>query len=132
MPKWVISRLSDALNKKSLPLKNSRILILGIAYKKNVDDMRESPAALIMKYLEENGVNYDYSDPYIPTFPILRNYEFDLKSIELSPEIISYYDAVILVTDHDDFDYEMIIENAQLVIDTRGIFPDQTDNLLKA
>ena len=132
MPKWVISRLSDALNKKSLPLKDSRILILGIAYKKNVDDMRESPAALIMKYLEENGVNYDYSDPYIPSFPILRNYEFDLKSIELSPEIISSYDALILVTDHDDFDYDMIIQNAQLLIDTRGIYHVQTDNLLKA
>ena len=132
MPKWVISRLSDALNQKSLPLKDSKVLILGIAYKKNVDDMRESPAALIMKHLKENGVDYDYSDPYIPSFPTLRNFEFDLNSVKLTPDIISSYDAVLLVTDHDDFDYDMIIQNSKLLIDTRGVYKEQTDNLLKA
>ena len=132
MPKWVISRLSDALNQKSLPLKDSKVLILGIAYKKNVDDMRESPAALIMKHLEENGVDYDYSDPYIPSFPTLRNFEFDLNSVKLTPDVISSYDAVLLVTDHDDFDYDMIIQNSKLLIDTRGVYKEQTDNLLKA
>jgi len=132
MPKWVISRLSDALNERSLPLKDSKVLILGIAYKKNVDDMRESPASLIMKYLEQNGVKFDYSDPFIPSFPELRNFDFNLKSIDLSPSLIASYDAAILVTDHDDFDYDMIIDNAKLLIDTRGIYSIQTDNLLKA
>lgn len=132
MPEWVVSILTDELNRHSLPLMNSRILILGIAYKKNVDDMRESPASLIMKKLKEKGAHFDYSDPFIPFFPKIRNFEFDLKSIEISPEIISSYDAVILVTDHDLFDYEMIIQNAKLLIDTRGVYSIDKPNLIKA
>tara|TARA_B000000475_G_scaffold270422_1_gene266033 strand:+ start:609 stop:1907 length:1299 start_codon:yes stop_codon:yes gene_type:complete len=132
MPEWVLNQLTDELNNRSLPIKNSKVLILGIAYKKNVDDMRESPASLIMKRLEEKGAHFDYSDPFIPSFPKIRNFDFGLKSIELSPQIISSYDAVILVTDHDEFDYEMIIDNASLLIDTRGVYFDQAHNLIKA
>ena len=132
MPEWVVSMLSNELNNRSLPLKGSKVLILGIAYKKNVDDMRESPASLIMKKLEDKGAHFDYSDPYIPSYPVVRNFDFKLNSVDINPESIASYDAVIIVTDHDDFDYKMIIDNANIVIDTRGVYSEQSPNLFKA
>jgi UDP-N-acetyl-D-glucosamine dehydrogenase len=132
MPNWVVSIVSDALNERGKPIRNARILILGIAYKKNVDDMRESPATMIMQILKDKGALIEFSDPYFEEFPKLRNYDFNLKSIELTPESISDFDAVVLITDHDDFDYEMIIQNSKLVIDTRGIYQEERQNLIKA
>ncbi|XOJ84599.1 nucleotide sugar dehydrogenase [Methylophilaceae bacterium Uisw_099_01] len=132
MPKWVLSKVIDALNSKEKPLKNSKILVLGIAYKKNVDDMRESPAVVIMELLKEKGAILDYSDPYIPIFPKIRNHFFSLESIKLTPANIRAYDLLLLTTDHDSFDYELIQKNAKLIVDTRGVYIKEYPNMVKA
>jgi len=131
MPEWVITKLTDALNDRSLPVKGSRILVLGIAYKKNVDDMRESPSVELMQLLANKGAIVDYSDPFVPVFPTMRKYQFDLQSVELSEAVIKSYDCILLATNHDCFDYAMIRENAVLIVDTRGYY-EQADNIVKA
>jgi UDP-N-acetyl-D-glucosamine dehydrogenase len=114
-----------------LPVKGSRILVLGIAYKKNVDDMRESPSVELMQLLANKGAIVDYSDPYVPVFPTMRKYQFDLQSVELSEAEVKSYDCIVLATNHDCFDYSMIRENAVLIVDTRGHY-GQADNIVKA
>ena len=120
MPHWVVQKTADALNEHGKAIKGSRILVLGLAYKKNIDDSRESPAVEIMELLQSKGALVDYSDPHIPTFPKKRDYHFDLKSIELSVEHIARYDCLVLATDHDGFDYELLQSQAKLIVDTRG------------
>ncbi len=120
MPYWVVQKVSEALNKRAQSLKNARILILGAAYKKDVDDVRESPTLKLIEILEENGAHVDYNDPYIPVMPKVRKYEYDMKSVELTPENLKKYDAVLISTDHSSYDYEMIVSHANLVIDTRN------------
>ncbi len=120
MPDYVVAKVMEALNTKGKSVKGSSILILGIAYKKNVDDMRESPSVELMKKLEAKGALISYSDPHVPKFPKIRNHQFDLESIELTPETISKFNCVLVATDHDKFDWEMIRDNAQLIVDTRG------------
>lgn len=132
MPSWIVSILNEHLNQRGKPLKDSKILILGIAYKKNVDDMRESPASPIMKLLQDQGAKLDYSDPFIQSFPKQRNYNFNLKSKSLTYENIKEYDAVVLITDHDKFDYDLIIDSSNLLIDTRGVYKEPRENLVKA
>lgn len=132
MPRFVVDKVSDALNQRGKALKGSRVLVLGIAYKKNVDDMRESPSVELMERLQKKGVLVDYSDPHVPTFPKMREHYFDLSSIELTPERIADYDCVLLATDHNAFNYPMIIEHAQLLVDTRGQYSEPADNLVKA
>ena len=132
MPRWVIGRTMDALNARGRPLKGARVLVLGIAYKKDVDDMRESPAVELMRLLQEKGALVDYSDPYIPVFPRLRGQSFDLKSISLTPEKVSGYDVLLLATDHSKFDYALLRKQARLIIDTRGVYAGRHDNVVKA
>lgn len=120
MPAWVVNKLVDALNDRSLSLKGAKILMIGIAYKKNVDDMRESPAVEIMEILASRAAVVDYCDPYVPVFPRMPEHAFDASSIELTGEKLALYDAVIIATDHDIFDYQLILENARLIIDSRG------------
>jgi UDP-N-acetyl-D-glucosamine dehydrogenase len=120
MPHWVVQKTADALNDHGKAVKGSRILVLGLAYKKNIDDSRESPAVEIMELLQGKGAEVDYTDPHIPTFPKKRDYHFDLQSVELSAENIVLYDCLVLATDHDSFDYELLQSRAQLIIDTRG------------
>lgn len=132
MPEYVISKLSDGLNDAGKPLKNSKILVLGIAYKKNVDDMRESPSVEIMELLESKGAIVAYSDPHVPVFPKMREHNFDLSSVELTPETLANYDAVVLSTDHDRFDYELIKTHAKLIIDSRGKYREAFASLVKA
>ncbi|WP_417311587.1 nucleotide sugar dehydrogenase [Ectopseudomonas khazarica] len=127
MPHWVVQKTADALNDHGKAVKGSRILVLGLAYKKNIDDSRESPAVEIMELLQGKGALVDYADPHIPCFPTKRDYHFDLKSIELSPENIASYDCLVLATDHDSFDYEQLLNQARLVIDTRGRLPRQAN-----
>ena len=122
MPKYVLDKSINALNQNCKPLKNSKVLILGITYKKNIDDLRESPAVEIMKLISEKGASIFYSDPYISVFPKTRRYSFDLKNTPLTAQIISEMDLTILATDHDDFDYELIKNSCNLLIDTRGRF----------
>lgn len=132
MPEWVVAKVADALNDGGKPLKNSRILILGIAYKKNVDDVRESPAIQVMELLAAKQADISYSDPYVPTFPKMREHQFDLVSVELSAETIRDRDCLILTTNHDAFDYDFIRQNATLIVDTRGVYSDTYDNVIKA
>ena len=132
MPKWIVSKLADALNERSKSLRNSKILILGIAYKKNVDDMRESPSVEIMELLEEKGAVISYSDPYVPVFPKLREHFFNLSSVALTPESIAQFDAVVLATNHDSFDYKLIQEFGALIVDSRGVFREPFTNVVKA
>ncbi|HZX52251.1 MAG TPA: nucleotide sugar dehydrogenase [Pseudomonas sp.] len=120
MPHWVVQKIADALNDRSKAIKGSHILILGLAYKKNIDDTRESPAVKIMQLLADKGALIAYSDPHVPSFPAKRDYHFDLKSIELTAENIRQYDCLVLATDHDRFDYPLLQEQATLIVDTRG------------
>ena len=132
MPQWVVSKVEDALKASGNKLNGARILVLGIAYKKNIDDMRESPSAELIKLLSEKGAVVDYSDPHVPSFPKMRKYSFSMDSIELTSESLSSYDCVLLATDHDAFDYQMIIDNAKLIVDTRGRYQKHSANLVKA
>ncbi len=124
MPRWVVGKIMDALNDRRKALNGSRILILGMAYKKNVDDMRESPSLRLIELLEEKGAIVDYHDPYIPKMPYTRRYQYDKKSVELSAENIASYDLVLIVTDHDNVDYELVVKHAKLVVDTRNATAD--------
>ena len=120
MPQWVVGKVMDALNDRGKALKGSHILVLGLAYKKNIDDTRESPAVEIMDLLQDKGAEVAYSDPHVPKFPRKRNYHFDLQSVALTPESIASYDCLVLATDHDGFDYQQLVQHARLVVDTRG------------
>ena len=132
MPKWVIGKLADALNRKCKSIKGSKVLVLGIAYKPNVDDMRESPSVKLMELLDEKGAIVNYSDPHVPVFPKMREHYFDLSSIELTPENIKKFDCVLIATNHKAFDYEMIKSHAQLIVDTRGVYKESFDELVRA
>jgi len=132
MPDWIISKVVDALNERSLHLKGAKMLVLGIAYKKNIGDTRESPSVVLMEKLKEKGAVVVYSDPYVPVFPNMREHHFDLSSIDITPDNLSGYDCVIIATNHDDFDYKLIREHASLIVDTRGVYREPFNNVVKA
>jgi len=132
MPEWVVEKVADALNDRAKSIRGSRILVLGIAYKKNVDDMRESPSVELMSLLQSKGAHIAYSDPHVPRFPKMRRYSFQLESVDLTPEVLSSYDLVLLATDHDKFDYGLIEKHAKLIVDTRGRYLGVRDNVVKA
>ena len=122
----------DGLNNNGKALKGCRILVLGIAYKKNVDDMRESPSVEIMELIEAKGGIVAYSDPHVPVFPKMREHHFELSSEALSAENLATFDAVVLATDHDKFDYELIQSSAKLIVDSRGKYRAPAANVIKA
>jgi UDP-N-acetyl-D-glucosamine dehydrogenase len=132
MPDWVFGKVTDALNARKKSVNGSRILALGIAYKKNVDDMRESPSVHVMERLRDAGALVDYSDPHVPVFPKMREHKFDLKSVPVTAENIAAYDAVILLTDHERFDYDLVKNHADLIIDSRGKYREPLPNVVKA
>ena len=132
MPAWVVSKVADALNLKSKSIKGSKILVLGISYKKNIDDMRESPSVELMHLLNERGADIDYSDPHVPVFPKMRKYQFNLKSVDLTAETLSKYDCVLIATDHDDFDYQLIQQHSKIIVDSRGRYSKTIENVVKA
>ena len=132
MPKYVVEKVAEALNSEGKAIKNSKILVLGIAYKPNVDDMRESPSVEIMEQLRTSGAVVSYSDPWVPVFPKMRQYHFDLESVELCNTTLPQYDCVLLATDHDDFDYELIIMHSHLIVDSRGKFRTAQNHVFKA
>jgi UDP-N-acetyl-D-glucosamine dehydrogenase len=132
MPEYVVSKVVDALNAHGRAVHGSRVLILGIAYKKNVDDLRESPALEIMELLAARGAIIDYSDPHVPTIPKLRRHSFKLRSVMPTPEHLATYDVVVLVTDHDAFEYPVILEHASLIVDSRGVYRDPSPKVVKA
>jgi UDP-N-acetyl-D-glucosamine dehydrogenase len=124
MPQYVTSRLADELDHRFRKgVNGSRILIVGMAYKKNVDDLRESPTLKLISLLEARGAAVDYHDPYIAEVPITREHpEFaGRRSISLNPRTLADYDAVLIATDHDNVDYRMLVANSKLVVDTRNV-----------
>lgn len=131
MPYFVIDRLIDALNERGKVLRDCNVLLIGIAYKKNVDDLRESPSLKIWDILLKKGAKVSYHDPFIPKVPKTRKYKFEAESKPLNEEILKSFDAVIITTDHSFIDYELIKRFAKLIIDTRGVFPSGL-NVVKA
>ena len=131
MPNYVVEKVGEALNSASKALKGSKILVLGLAYKKNVDDTRESPSLRIMELLLKKGADVQYSDPYLPLAPKTRKFNFDLKSVELTKKNIGVFDLVLLSTDHDAFNYDFINKEARIIVDTRGVFKKQ-DKVFRA
>ena len=114
-------------------INGSKILILGVAYKKNIDDMRETPALKLMEILREKGADVDYYDPFVPVLPSTRKYKYDMKSIDFNADNIAQYDLVLIVTDHSDVDYGFIHEHAQLIVDTRNVYHSiKSDKIIKA
>jgi UDP-N-acetyl-D-glucosamine dehydrogenase len=133
MPDYVVSKLTAALNRNGRAVNGTSILVLGIAYKKNVDDMRESPSVVLMEKLRDMGAKVAYSDPHVPVFPKMRHHaHFDLTSTELTPQSIASFDCVLLATDHDRFDYHSVRKHARLIVDTRGRYIEPADNVVKA
>ena len=132
MPQYVVDKTVRALNDAGKSLRGARVLVLGIAYKRDVDDMRESPSVFVMELLRDWGADVHYSDPNVPVFPEMREHNFDLASVDLSPEVLAGYDAVLLLTDHSDFDYDMIQAHAPILIDTRGKYRDGGPNIRRA
>jgi UDP-N-acetyl-D-glucosamine dehydrogenase len=121
MPYHVVDSIAAALNDHKKSLKGSKILILGVAYKKDVDDLRESPTLKIMEILQKRGADFEYNDPYFPRLHKMRHYDFShMKSVPLNPQALGNYDAVVIATDHSSYDYASIVEGAKLVIDTRN------------
>ena len=132
MPKWVVNKVMCALNDRGKAVKGSKILVLGIAYKKNVDDMRESPAVELMELLTGKGADIAYSDPHVPIFPRMRKHYFDLQSVEITADNVKNYDLLLVATDHAAFDYELIRKNAAVIVDTRGVYSNPAENVVKA
>jgi UDP-N-acetyl-D-glucosamine dehydrogenase len=121
MPNYVIERVAEALNDDGKPIKGSRICVLGVAYKKDVDDPRESPAFPILEALRERGAEVTYSDPHVRQLPRTRHHpKLRMESVALTPEFLEAQDAVLIVTDHSKFDYDRIVAHAPLVVDTRN------------
>jgi UDP-N-acetyl-D-glucosamine dehydrogenase len=118
MPYFVISQISAALNERSKSIKGSKILVLGLAYKRDIDDLRESPSLTIIELLRGKGAIVAYNDPYFPTVGRGRHYDLNMTSVPLDD--LAQYDAVVIVTDHSAYDYRAIVEQSQLVVDTRN------------
>lgn len=132
MPDYVISKVTAGLNQHKKAINGSKVLVLGLAYKKNVDDMRESPSVFLMEKLRDLGAVVDYSDPHIAKFPKMREHHFDLTSVNITKETLSHYDCILLATDHDKFDYNLIKNNGKLIVDSRGKFLESADHIVKA
>lgn len=122
MPQYVVDKTVHALNMAEKSLNGAKVLALGVAYKRDVDDMRESPAVLVMELLRDRGADVAYSDPNVPVFPEMRQHNFELSSIDLSPEVLAGFDVAILLTDHSSFDYDLIKKHSPIIVDTRGIY----------
>jgi UDP-N-acetyl-D-glucosamine dehydrogenase len=121
MPQYVVDRITDALNDRGKPVKGSRILLLGMAYKKDVDDPRESPGFELMDLLLKKGALVEYNDPHIPALPSMRRYpHLHMESRELTPQYLGSSDCVLIVTDHSAYDWNWIVQNSPLVVDTRN------------
>jgi UDP-N-acetyl-D-glucosamine dehydrogenase len=121
MPYNVVEAIASALNERQKALKGSRVLVLGVAYKKDVDDLRESPTLKIMQLLIERGARVEYNDPYFPQLHKMRHYDYSqMRSVELTPANLAGFDCVVIATDHSSYDYQVIVEAAPLVVDTRN------------
>lgn len=132
MPQWVVHKVVDALNNHGKAIKKSKVLVLGVTYKKNVGDARESPAVKVMEHLAKKDAIVNYSDPHLPVFPKMREHFFDLKSLSLTEQTLAEQDAVVITTAHDLFDFNFIKAHAKLIIDTRGVYTASDPKVIKA
>jgi UDP-N-acetyl-D-glucosamine dehydrogenase len=124
MPYYVVNRVVEAVDRKGhRGFAGSRVLLLGMAYKKNVDDLRESASFKLIELMEARGAHVDYHDPFIPVIPVTREHASlaGRRSVPLEPETIASYDAVLIATDHDDVDYRLVVDHAKVTIDTRNV-----------
>ncbi len=124
MPHYVVNRVAEALNDHGKPLKGSNVCVLGIAYKKDVDDPRESPAFTILELLEKRGTCISYNDPHVPTLPRMRHHKLRLDSQPLTESFLAAQDCVVVVTDHSAYDFDWIAKHAPLIVDTRNATAD--------
>ena len=131
MPHYVVQKVGDALNGVGKSIKGSKILVLGLAYKKNVDDLRESPSLELIDELIERGGDIGFIDPFFRIIPRTRKHNIELRGGKLNPQTLSNSDLVLLATDHDDFDYQMIMDHSSLIVDTRGRLKS-SKNVIKA
>lgn len=120
MPAFVVEKLMDALNDRGRSLKGARILILGVTYKRDLDDTRESPALKIIDLLLRKGADVSYHDPHVPALGRSRKYDFKMESVPLSREVLGSFDAAVIATDHSQVDYDLVVEGSTLVVDTRN------------
>jgi UDP-N-acetyl-D-glucosamine dehydrogenase len=128
MPFWVVSKVMEALNERGKSLKGCKVLVLGAAYKKDIDDPRESPSFKLMEILLERGAEVDYNDPFIPELPAMRMYDIKRKSVELTAKNLAKYDLVLISTDHSSYAWDFIVQNSRLVVDTRNATAAVTSN----
>ena len=134
MPRYVVDKLQAALNDRSKAVRSSRVLILGLAYKKDIDDPRESPSFEIIDAILRLGAQVRYHDPHVPRAPKMRTWP-DLPAMDsqpLTPELLAAQDAVVIVTDHSSVDYELVARHAALIVDTRGVYRAPRANVVKA
>ena len=131
MPHYVIARLMESLNEQGKTLKDSRILVLGVAYKPDIGDPRESPGITLIAEMQKRGALVDYNDPHVPRLPKQRQYDLGLESVEITAEGLAGYDCVLIATAHTAYDYPFIVEHAQLVIDTRNATKDVQEHRSK-
>ena len=121
MPQYVLKRVSDALNDRSKPVRGSKIALLGIAYKRDVDDPRESPSFVLLEGLIAQGAEVTYNDPHVPKLPSMRSHDVPkLASCELTPSYLASQDCVLIATNHSAYDYDFIVKHSPLVVDTRN------------
>jgi len=120
MPQYVVTKTMEALNERRKSLKGSKVLVLGLAYKKDIDDLRESPSIELIELLRKKGAKVDYNDPYIPKTHKQRQHDLKMVSKKLSAKMLAGYDVVVISTDHSDYDYDRIVKSAQLVVDARN------------
>ena len=134
MPYYVVEKTIEALNKSKKSLNGSKILILGASYKKDIDDMRESPTLKLIEILKERGAKVDYNDPHVPKLPPTRKYKYNMESVPLTKQNLKKYDAAILSTDHTYYkeNKNLIIQNSKLIIDTRNTFQTKTPKIQKS
>jgi UDP-N-acetyl-D-glucosamine dehydrogenase len=134
MPRYVIDKLQTGLNDQRKPLKGSKVLVLGIAYKKDIDDPRESPSFELIHLLLERGAIVHYHDPHILVAPSMRSWS-DLPAMESQPltkALLNAQDAVLIATDHSSVDYALVLKESSLLIDTRGVYQNPQPNVVKA
>ena len=128
MPEYVVRKVMDALNEARKPLKGSKVCLLGVAYKKDVDDPRESPSFVLMELLQAGGAILSYNDPHVPRLPEMRHHHVpDMTSTELTPEFLASQDCVLIATDHSAYDCDFIVRHAPLVVDTRNATRNVTE-----
>jgi UDP-N-acetyl-D-glucosamine dehydrogenase len=134
MPFWVVQKVVDALNAQGKSIMGAQVLVLGAAYKKDVDDNRESPSVKIMQLLRNKGAAVCYNDPYIPVLKDMRKYPgFELQSVGLDRELLQTVDCVLIATDHSSYDYGFILEHSKLIVDSRNALKGyRDDRIVKA